>query len=53
MGWFDGDPKFEELRRIREDEGYKGWLDQDLQKVSCPSCGNPSCTAGLTERCNG
>lgn len=33
MGIFDGDPKFEELKRIREDEGYEGWLDQDLNKV--------------------
>lgn len=33
MGLFDNDPKFEELRRIREDEGYKGWLDQDNNKV--------------------
>ncbi|MDN5931353.1 MAG: hypothetical protein L0I24_09875 [Pseudonocardia sp.] len=53
MGLFDGDPKFEELRRIREDEGYTGWLDQDNQKVACPCCGSSSCTAGLTERCNG
>jgi hypothetical protein len=33
-GLFDGDPKFEKLRKIREDEGYTGWLDQDLNKVS-------------------
>lgn len=33
MGIFDNDPKFEELRRIREDEGYKGALDQDNNKV--------------------
>lgn len=53
MGIFDGDPKFEKLRQIREVEGYTGWLDQDLKKVDCPSCGQPDCTAGLTEPCNG
>ncbi|MEU6781510.1 hypothetical protein ABZ912_20080 [Nonomuraea angiospora] len=30
---FDDDPKFRELRRIREEEGYDGPLDQDLRKV--------------------
>ncbi len=35
-GLFDGDPKFEKLREIREDEGYDGWLDQDLNKVDKP-----------------
>lgn len=33
MGIFDNDPKFEELKRIREDEGYQGPVDQDLNKV--------------------
>lgn len=33
MGLFDGDPKFEKLKKIRDEEGYKGWLDQDLNKV--------------------
>ena len=54
MGIFDGDPKFEELRRIREDEGYRGWLDQDNRKVPCPMCDSPSCTRpGFAGRCNG
>lgn len=35
-GPFDGDPKFEQLRQIREDEGYTGWLDQDNNKVDKP-----------------
>lgn len=30
---FDNDPKYRELRRIREEEGYDGPLDQDLRKV--------------------
>jgi hypothetical protein len=34
MGIFDGDPRYQELKRIREKEGYKGWLDQDNKKVS-------------------
>jgi hypothetical protein len=33
MGLFSNDPKFEALRKIREDEGYDGWLDQDNNKV--------------------
>lgn len=39
-GPFDGDPQFEKLRQIREgddtNEGYDGWLDQDLNKVDKP-----------------
>lgn len=39
-GLFDGDPAFEKLRTIREgddtNEGYDGWLDQDLNKVDQP-----------------
>lgn len=39
-GPFDGDPAFEQLRTIREgdgaNEGYDGWLDQDLTKVDQP-----------------
>lgn len=34
MGIFDNDPKYQELKRIREVEGYKGWLDQDLRRVA-------------------
>lgn len=30
---FDNDPKYRELRRIREEEGYDGPLDQDLNRV--------------------
>lgn len=30
---FDDNPKYQELRRIREEEGYDGPLDQDLRKV--------------------
>lgn len=30
---YDDDPTFQELRRIREQEGYDGHLDQDLHKV--------------------
>jgi hypothetical protein len=33
MGLFDKDPKYQELKKIR-DSGYKGWLDQDNKKVS-------------------
>lgn len=32
MGIFDNDPRFQELRRIREEEGYDGPLDHDGQK---------------------
>jgi len=31
---FDNDPKYRELRRIREEEGYDGPLDQDMQEVN-------------------
>jgi hypothetical protein len=34
MGLFDKDPKYQKLKHIREVEGYKGWLDKDLNKVS-------------------
>jgi hypothetical protein len=37
---------------LRE-SGYTGWIDQDGHKVSCPSCGQRSCTAGLGESCDG
>jgi hypothetical protein len=30
---FNDDPKYRELRRIREEEGYDGPLDEDLRKV--------------------
>lgn len=30
---FDDDPKYRELRRIRDEEGYDGPLDQDNRKV--------------------
>ena len=30
---FDNDPKYRELRRIREEEGYDGPLDQDLRRA--------------------
>lgn len=33
MGIFDADPAYQQLRTIREDQGYTGWLDQDLNKV--------------------
>ncbi len=33
MGIFDGEPKFEALRRLREDEGYTGPIDQDGNRV--------------------
>lgn len=36
MSLFDGDPQFEELRRIREDEGYTGPLDENLNRVDTP-----------------
>jgi hypothetical protein len=32
MGIFDTDPKYRQLKKIR-DSGYKGPLDQDLRKV--------------------
>lgn len=33
MGIFDKDPKYQKLKAIR-DSGYKGPLDQDLNKVT-------------------
>lgn len=30
---FDDDPKYQKLRRIREEEGYDGPLDQDGRRV--------------------
>lgn len=39
MGMFDKDPKYQQLKHIREVEGYKGWLDQDLKKVPGPPLG--------------
>lgn len=33
MGLFDDDPKYQELKAIRE-SGYDGPLDQDLKKVT-------------------
>ncbi|MEO3788534.1 hypothetical protein ABGB12_34855 [Actinocorallia sp. B10E7] len=32
MGLFDNDPKFQQLKAIRE-SGYTGWLDQDNNPV--------------------
>ncbi len=43
------DTRFFDLR----ESGYDGWIDQDGRAVTCPSCGSSSCTAGLTEPCNG
>lgn len=45
----DDDHKFFALR----ESGYKGWIDQNNDPVGCPCCGKSTCTAGLTERCNG
>ena len=35
------------------DSGYDGWIGKDGRKANCPCCGKPTCTATLTERCNG
>jgi hypothetical protein len=32
MGIFDKDPKYQQLKKLR-DSGYKGWVDQDGDKV--------------------
>jgi hypothetical protein len=32
-GIFDGDPKYERLKQLREDEGYTGPVDQDGNKA--------------------
>jgi hypothetical protein len=44
MSIYDGDERYEQLRHIREVEGYHGWLDEHLDKVSCPLCSDPVCT---------
>lgn len=43
------DHKFFALR----ESGYKGWIDENNNPADCPSCGKSTCTASLTERCNG
>lgn len=43
------DSRFHDLR----ESGYTGWIDQNGRKAPCPCCGEQTCTAGLTERCNG
>lgn len=47
-----GKASLDKLEKVRA-SGHRGWVDQDSNKVACPCCGKPSCTAGLTERCNG
>lgn len=45
----DDEHKFFALR----ESGYTGWIDQNNDPAACPSCGTMTCTATLTERCNG
>ncbi len=52
---WDKQPETEKERKFFDlrESGYKGWIDQDGRAAVCPSCGKPTCTAGLTEKCNG
>ncbi|MGH3611665.1 MAG: hypothetical protein ACRDRK_03400 [Pseudonocardia sp.] len=54
LGW-DGKETDEPGSRLFElrEAGYTGWIDQDGHAVACPCCGEPACSAGLTQPCNG
>ena len=51
----DGQPETEADTRFFDlrESGYTGWIDHDGRKAPCPRCNTRSCTAGLTEPCNG
>lgn len=51
---WDGAPETPAETRFFDlrESGYTGWIDQDRHTVSCPRCGNASCTADLTEPCS-
>ena len=51
----DGRPETAADRRFFDlrESGYTGWIDQDGRKAPCPCCGKRTCTARITEPCNG
>lgn len=52
---YDGSPETPAENRFFDlrESGYTGWIDQDGYKAPCPCCQKWTCTADLTERCDG